>query len=87
MSGPLLCGPLGEPSRRGWSIWIRACPPVFAPVVWLTAEQVTQQVLSLALFAVIAPLLGPHTYGVFAIVMIFVGVCESILLDGAARGL
>ncbi len=57
------------------------------PVVWLTAERVTQQALSLILFAILAPLLGPRPYGVFAIVMIFVGFCEFILLEGAVEAL
>jgi O-antigen/teichoic acid export membrane protein len=61
--------------------------PVLPPVVWLTSERVTQQALSLILFAVLAPILGPRPYGLFAIVMIFVGFCELILLEGAVEAL
>ena len=60
---------------------------VLPPVVWLTAERVTQQALSIALFAVLVPILGPRPYGVFAIVMVFVGFCEIILLDGTVEAL
>ena len=70
--------------RRGW---IRARLPAVSPVVWLTSERVTQQALSLILFAVLAPILGPRPYGLFALVMVFVGFCEAILLDGAVEAL
>ena len=56
-------------------------------MVWLTSERVTQQMLSLILFAVLAPILGPRPYGLFALVMVFVGFCEAILLDGAVEAL
>ena len=56
-------------------------------MVWLTSERVTQQALSLILFAVLAPILGPRPYGLFALVMVFVGFCEAILLDGAVEAL
>ena len=56
-------------------------------MVWLTSERVTQQGLSLILFAVLAPILGPRPYGLFALVMVFVGFCEAILLDGAVEAL
>jgi O-antigen/teichoic acid export membrane protein len=61
--------------------------PVLPPVVWLTVERVTQQALWIALFAVLMPILGPRPYGVFAIVMVFVGFCELILLDGTVEAL
>ena len=70
-----------SPPRMG--VRARAIPPV----VWLTAERVTQQTLSLLLFAILAPILGPRPYGVFAIVMVFVGFSEFILLEGAAEAL
>jgi O-antigen/teichoic acid export membrane protein len=61
--------------------------PVLSPVVWLTSERVTQQALSLIVFAVLAPILGPRPYGLFALVMVFVGFCEAVLLDGAVEAL
>ena len=60
---------------------------MLSPVVWLTSERVTQQALSLILFAVLAPILGPRPYGLFAIVMILVGFCEWIFLEGAVEAL
>jgi O-antigen/teichoic acid export membrane protein len=61
--------------------------PALSPVAWLTADRVTQQVLWLILFAILAPILGPRPYGMFAIVMVFVGFCEFILLEGAIEAL
>jgi len=61
--------------------------PSLSPVAWLTVERVTQQVLWLILFAVLAPILGPRPYGLFSIVMVFVGFCEFILLEGAIEAL
>ena len=76
-----------KPRQQGRRGWIRARLPAVSPVVWLTYERVTQQALSLILFAVLAPILGPRPYGVFAIVMVFVGFCEWILLEGAVEAL
>ncbi|HVY14427.1 MAG TPA: oligosaccharide flippase family protein [Rhodopila sp.] len=61
--------------------------PSISPVAWLTIERVTQQGLWLILFAILAPILGPRPYGLFSIVMVFVGFCEWILLEGAAEAL
>jgi PST family polysaccharide transporter len=61
--------------------------PALSPVAWLTADRVTQQVLWLILFAILAPILGPRPYGLFSIVMVFVGFCELILLEGAIEAL
>jgi O-antigen/teichoic acid export membrane protein len=76
-----------KPRRYSRRARILARLPVLSPVVWLTSERVTQQALSLILFAVLAPILGPRPYGLFAIVMIFVGFCEWILLEGAVEAL
>ena len=75
------------PRQHGHRARIRARLPAVSPVVWLTSERVTQQALSLILFAVLAPILGPRPYGLFAIVMVFVGFCEWILLEGAVEAL
>src|ERR1700722_6633736 len=61
--------------------------PLLSPVAWVTFEKVTQQVLWLILFAVLAPILGPRPYGLFSIVMVFGGLCELILLEGAIEAL
>jgi PST family polysaccharide transporter len=58
-----------------------------SPAAWLTIERVTQQALWLILFAILAPILGPRPYGLFAIVMAFVGFCEWILLEGSVEAL
>ena len=76
---------LDQPRPHG--VWPRLRLPTLPPVVWLTSERVTQQALSLILFAILAPILGPRPYGVFAIVMVFVGFCEFILLEGAVEAL
>jgi O-antigen/teichoic acid export membrane protein len=51
-------------------------------VSWVSVEKITQQVLWLALFSILAPILGPGPYGEFSIVMVFVGFCELVLGDG-----
>lgn len=61
--------------------------PAFSPVAWLTAERLVQQVMWLGLFVVLAPILGPQPYGQFSIVMVFVGICELLLLEGATEAL
>jgi O-antigen/teichoic acid export membrane protein len=61
--------------------------PTISPVAWLTIERVTQQALWLILFAILAPILGPRPYGLFAIVMVFVGFCELVLLEGTVEAL
>ena len=76
-----------KPRQHGRSAWFRRRLSAISPVAWLTSERVTQQGLSLILFAVLAPILGPRPYGLFALVMVFVGFCEAILLDGAVEAL
>jgi O-antigen/teichoic acid export membrane protein len=58
-----------------------------SPTAWITADRVTQQVLWLILFSILAPILGPRPYGLFAIVMVFVGFCEFILIEGVVEAL
>lgn len=59
----------------------------FSPVAWVTIEKLTQQILWLAVFAILAPILGPGPYGLFSIVMVFVGFCEFVLSEGAVEAL
>jgi O-antigen/teichoic acid export membrane protein len=61
--------------------------PEFSPVAWLTAERVTQQALWLGLFAILAPILGPRPYGLFSVVMVFIGFCEFVLGEAAVEAL
>ena len=76
-----------ESRQQGRRAWNRVSLPEVSPVVWVTSGRVTQQALSLILFAVLAPILGPRPYGLFALVMVFVGFCEAILLEGAVEAL
>jgi O-antigen/teichoic acid export membrane protein len=85
IAGRLSAG--AEKPQSGCRAGILARLPVLPPVVWLTSDRVTQQALSLILFAVLAPILGPRPYGLFALVMVFVGFCEAVLLDGAVEAL
>ena len=59
----------------------------FSPVVWVTIEKVTQQSLWLLLFFILAPLLGPKPYGLFAIVMVFVAFFEMAIVGAAIEAL
>src|SRR5271157_1057510 len=61
--------------------------PDLSPTAWLTIEKLTQQILWLILFSILAPILGPRPYGVFAIVMVFIGLCEIVLQEGVAEAL
>jgi len=48
-----------EARRRTWrSAPMRLRLPSLPPVMWLPAERVTQQALSLVIFAVLVPILG-----------------------------
>jgi O-antigen/teichoic acid export membrane protein len=76
-----------ESRQQGRRAWNRVSLPELSPVVWVTSGRVTQQALSLILFAVLAPILGPRPYGLFALVMVFVGFCELLLLEGAVEAL
>jgi PST family polysaccharide transporter len=53
----------------------------------MTAEKVVNQALWLLLFAILAPLLGPRPYGQFSLVMVFIGLCDFVLADGAVEAL
>jgi O-antigen/teichoic acid export membrane protein len=76
-----------RPRKGKWFLYIADRFPTISPVAWLTIERVTQQALWLVLFAILAPILGPGPYGLFAIVMVFVGFCELVLLEGTVEAL
>jgi O-antigen/teichoic acid export membrane protein len=61
--------------------------PRLSAVSWMTAEKVVSQALWLILFAILAPILGPRPYGQFSIVMVFIGLCDFVLADGAVEAL
>ena len=58
-----------------------------SPTAWITIERITQQGLWLILFAILAPILGPRPYGLFSIVMVFVGLSQFILIEGTVEAL
>jgi PST family polysaccharide transporter len=58
-----------------------------SPSLWVTVEKLSQQAVWLALFAILAPILGPKPYGMFAIVMVFVGFCEFVTIEAACEAL
>jgi teichuronic acid exporter len=50
-----------------------------SPTSWLTAQNIFKQGFAIALFAIQAPMLGPHAFGLIALVMVFIGFCEYVL--------
>jgi teichuronic acid exporter len=50
-----------------------------SPTSWVTAQNLFKQIFAIALFAIQAPLLGPHAFGLLALVMVFIGFCEYVL--------
>src|SRR3954453_15152232 len=54
---------------------------------WVTLERAAQQLFWLVLFVVMAPIRGPRAYGQFALVMVFIGFCELILLESMVEAL
>src|SRR5258708_11713339 len=54
---------------------------------WVTIEKVARQGFWLVLFLIMAPILGPRRYGQFALVMVFIGCCELILVEAVVEAL
>jgi O-antigen/teichoic acid export membrane protein len=61
--------------------------PALSPTMWMTIDRITQAVLWLVIFAILAPILGPRPYGLFSIVMVFIGISEWILIEGTVEAL
>jgi O-antigen/teichoic acid export membrane protein len=57
------------------------------PTIWLTFEKFTQQAIWLLLFMILAPILGPKPYGLFTIVMAFIGLCETVIVGATVESL
>ena len=55
------------------------------PTIWLTLEKLTQQIIWLLLFLILAPILGPKPYGLYAIVMAFIGFCEVVIVGATVE--
>ncbi|HLZ66891.1 MAG TPA: oligosaccharide flippase family protein [Aliidongia sp.] len=58
-----------------------------SPSLWVAVEKLSQQAVWLVLFAILAPILGPRPYGLFAIVMVFIGFCEFVTVEAACEAL
>jgi len=57
------------------------------PSAWIAIEKFVQQGVWLLLFFILAPILGPRPYGLFAIAMVFIGFCELVLIDATVEAL
>jgi O-antigen/teichoic acid export membrane protein len=55
-----------------------------SPTSWVTVQTSFVQLVSFALFAIQAPLLGPRAFGLVSIVMVFVGFVESVMGEVAS---
>ncbi len=62
-------------------------PARLAPTTWVTIQTVYEQGLGVILFAVQAAALGPHAFGLFSLVMVFIGFCEFVLGMAASEAL
>lgn len=56
-----------------------------SPTAWVTTQALLTQVIGLLVFAIQAPLLGPKAFGLVAIVMAFIGICEMLMGDASAE--
>lgn len=59
--------------------------PTLSPTAWVTTQALLTQLIGLLLFAIQAPLLGPKAFGLVAIVMAFIGICEMLMSDASAE--
>jgi O-antigen/teichoic acid export membrane protein len=76
-----------EPRRVCGRLRLGHIMPSLSPTTWVTTDKITQTVLWLVVFSIVAPILGPRPYGLFSIVMVFVGVSELILSEGTVEAL
>jgi len=58
-----------------------------SPASWMSAQNLLAQIIGIALFAVQAPLLGPRSFGLMALVMVFIGFCDTVLQIAATDAL
>ncbi len=61
--------------------------PALSPTSWLTAKNLFSQAFAIVVFAIQAPILGPHAFGLVSIVMVFIGFCEIVLADAISESL
>jgi O-antigen/teichoic acid export membrane protein len=53
-------------------------PHELPPTLWVTAEIVFAQLFNLIIFSIQAPILGPYTFGLITLIMVFVGFWEAV---------
>jgi len=58
-----------------------------SPTGWVTFQTISQQGFLILIFAIQAPLLGPHPFGMVSVVMVLVGFCEFVLGSAATEAL
>jgi O-antigen/teichoic acid export membrane protein len=58
-----------------------------SPASWISAQNLLAQIIGIALLAVQAPLLGPRAFGLMALVMVFIGFCDTVLQVAATDAL
>jgi O-antigen/teichoic acid export membrane protein len=58
-----------------------------SPTGWVTFQTISQQGFSILVFAIQAPLLGPHAFGLISVVMVLIGFCEFVLGSAATEAL
>ncbi len=58
-----------------------------SPTGWVAFQTLFQQGFSILVFAIQAPLLGPHPFGVISVVMVLIGFCEFVLGSAATEAL
>lgn len=57
------------------------------PTILVTFQVVFVQVFTLLVFVIQAPLLGPRTFGLMALVMVVIGFCKSVVIGVATETL
>src|ERR1019366_4966748 len=57
------------------------------PTIWLALDGLMQQAIWLLLFIILAPILGPKPYGLFTIVMAFIGLVEMVIVGATVESL
>jgi O-antigen/teichoic acid export membrane protein len=58
-----------------------------SPTFWATTHSAFEQAFWIALFALQAPLLGPHAFGLITLAMVLVGFCEFVFVTVASEAL
>src|SRR5262249_38476311 len=83
-SAPVALGSHSSPSTSGSMLKkISLASPTF----WATTHSAFEQAFWIALFALQAPLLGPHAFGLVALAMVLVGFCEFVFVTVASEAL